>query len=131
MPMRNTLRQAFPTSASLSEQRLQQVLHDTLSAIEGIIIDKETLKDSVSFSLTLFVIHAEEDTWSRKARRRRGDNPKQHDTPMSASATWKRDTDHANDQHLLEFQWIQGRDRQLFESLCSHVGRKVGLLLKI
>ena len=28
-------------------------------------------------------------------------------------------------QAVLEYQWIHGRDRPLFESLCSHVSRKV------
>ena len=30
---------------------------------------------------------------------------------------------------MLEFQWVRGKDRNLFESFMSHVGRKVGVAL--
>ncbi|KAJ7918461.1 S-adenosyl-L-methionine dependent methyltransferase [Mycena leptocephala] len=96
MPPRNTLR--FP---ALNTERLTETLSTVLAAVDGIrVVHLEPSGDIGSHRFTIF---ATKNTWSRAARR------KNKHTPQDAEAC----------------QWIQGRDRTLFEGFASHISRKV------
>ena len=67
------------------------------------------------------VVFLKRDTWSRAARRRQGttmDSPAEQTTVRLAVVQ-------VEGKWTIEFHWIQGRNRQLFQSFCSHVSRKV------
>ncbi|KAF7360199.1 S-adenosyl-L-methionine-dependent methyltransferase [Mycena venus] len=121
MPPRNTLRQPIRTSAQNIE-RLTEILSTVLGAVEGTrVVNAET-------SSSRFVVYATKNTWSRAARRKN-----KHAAPDSAETEastpnliclvqWiYRD----GNETFLECQWVQGKDRSLFEGFASHVSRKV------
>ena len=95
------------------------------------------------------LVRASRDTWSRSARRKRGraDDPRSEDALQEDASGLKADTFAATAAAAamvcvislgvgrrggggglhegLEFRWVYGWDRALFESFASHVGRKV------
>lgn len=81
-------------------------------------------------------MEAEGNTWSRSARRTRrridsSANPQTSSTRQPALTcsvrVIERPISEATGPSLaLEFQWLYGTDRTLFESFASHVWRKVG-----
>ena len=78
-------------------------------------------------------MEAEGNTWSRSARRKRRSASSAHLPTWSArqpaltcSVRVIETSSQTKGSLALEFQWLYGTDRALFESFVSHVGRKVG-----
>ncbi|KAJ6557965.1 S-adenosyl-L-methionine dependent methyltransferase [Mycena capillaripes] len=120
MPPRNTLRQAIRFLAQDTE-RLTEILSTVLAAVDGAHVMNADDR---------FTIYATKNTWSRTARRKNKHAPQ--DSPEAdASAPNLICCVHwifqemAQGETVLECQWIQGKDRQLFEGFASHMSRKV------
>jgi hypothetical protein len=145
MPRRNTLRFSNLVGAG----REVEVLRNVLSSIEGVRIYErayqgvdEQLSRATDGGGQLLCVRALGDTWSRSARRKRnkqahlssshgggGSGGRLLDAQQSSPVhdiissglvcfiCWK--------DNELEFQWVYGHDRALFESFASHVSRKV------
>ena len=128
MPARSTLTQTYTQAAS--REVLKAALHDSVAAIESVTFrTHSSCPDSM-------ITTAGGATWTRAARRKKlkGDTMAVDAEPnatvqlvcqidVSSTAT--------PGAVSLEFQWIQGRDRGLFESFTSHIARKVGSVLGI
>jgi len=117
MPPHNTIRQPLGSAdGAVALQKLRQAL----SATEGIIATQErTDPDRVTIGLA-----ATGNTWSRAARRKKlkapsGDTSQRTTSPPVALMC------QVTLSHELEFNWVRGRDRALFESFCNHISRKV------
>ncbi|KIK05303.1 hypothetical protein K443DRAFT_360261 [Laccaria amethystina LaAM-08-1] len=99
--------------------RLREVLH----SIRNINIEETHEKSS---TLSAFLIRSAEDTWSRKARRQPATSSAFRDqSPMCLVCSVGIRYSSENSELSLESQWIVGRDRKMFESFVSHIGRKV------
>ncbi len=176
MPPRNTIQHALP-AATTSENLERYLEHDLLNTIEGIrvIVHRGTHHTGNQ----LFRIEADENTWSRSARRKkkRGLNVREEEirykvgwnskkvlegtqvhvpgfvcdvrilysspkdvTVASEKPTWMEIDDitfngelNNNESHTicqngscsLEFQWVYGKERSLFENFTSHLGTKL------
>lgn len=120
-PQRNTLSKPLLPSNSL--QRMVDRLREILHSIRDIKIEETHEKASTS---SAFLIISAEDTWSRKARRRPATfSPFRDQSPLSLVCSVGVRSSSEKSELSLEFQWIVGRDRQMFESFVSHIGRKV------
>ncbi|KAJ7247914.1 S-adenosyl-L-methionine dependent methyltransferase [Mycena haematopus] len=124
MPPRNTLRQPIRVSAQ-NTAHLTDILFEVLTAVEG----TRVVDDSSS---SRFIIYATKNTWSRAARRKHKhgapDPPAEVSAPnLICSMQWilKETADSEDSETSLECQWIQGKDRSLFEGFTSHIRRKV------
>jgi hypothetical protein len=119
MPPHNTIRQPLTSvDGTVAFQRLKQVL----STIEGVkVLQERSTPDELTVKIA-----ATGNTWSRAARRQKfkpslGEtsegimvlNPLPLVCQMTLSCT------------QLEFNWVQGEDRTLFDSFCSHISRKI------
>lgn len=135
MPPRNTLHQSFAQlmSAADAVNALSEVLQD----IEGVVSQAE---DREPYCM---VVQAAGNTWSRAARRRKlatmDVTPSDQSQPDSPALTCRirclpakqSDRPHAASEHVtMEFNWVRGTDRGLFESFVSHVARKVETFAK-
>ncbi|KAJ7108696.1 hypothetical protein C8R44DRAFT_295533 [Mycena epipterygia] len=132
MPPRNTLRQPFQFPARDTE-RLAEILSAVLASVDGARVVKADISDDID--LPPFTIYATKNTWSRGARRKHKQNPEDSETvePLVPNLVccmrWiVRDGD---PEVFLECQWVQGKDRPLFEAFSSHVSRKVAAALKL
>ena len=79
------------------------------------------------------IARATGDTWSRAARRKKiQDNQSTRGAECELQLICKMSVGNIENDNStsIEFQWIKGRDRGLFESFMSHIGRKVGDALK-
>jgi len=117
MPPHNTITQPLTSDGMIAFQKLKEVLSTT----EGVtIIEENTTPDEVVIKLT-----ATGNTWSRAARRKKLKAPSsetsQDTTLPSVMFVCRMTLSHKQ----LEFNWVQGRDRTLFESFCNHISRKV------
>lgn len=146
MPRRNTLRQTFSQmNPVMPPGHLLDVLRTVLHSVEGITImscgDIPTLMDgseSVLTPLPPILVHANQNAWSRSARRKKvltpalsidnNDNASSISTGPSMLKCLIGYPLDGNGQMdgTLEVSWIQGRDRALFESFWNHACRKVG-----
>jgi len=118
MPPHNTIRQPFTSAdGTVVFQKLKQVLSTT----EGVtVIQEHSTPDEVMIRLT-----ATGNTWSRAARRKKLNAPSggaPEETTSSPMALVCQIT--LSHKHL-EFNWVRGRDRTLFDSFCNHISRKV------
>lgn len=118
MPPHNTIRQPLGSvGGTIAFQRLKQILETT----EGVVIIQEhSTPDGVTIRLT-----AIENTWSRAARRKKdkASSSGTHQKAVSSPVVLVCQITLSHKQ--LEFDWVRGRDRSLFESFCSHISRKV------
>ncbi|KAF7351364.1 S-adenosyl-L-methionine-dependent methyltransferase [Mycena sanguinolenta] len=126
MPPRNTLRQPIQVPAQ-NVGRLNDILSEVLAAVEG----ARVVDDNI---FSRFIIYANKNTWSRAARRKN-----KHATPDTPSAEeilapnlicsmrwiFSETGDAEGIETSLECQWMQGKDRSLFEGFASHISRKV------
>lgn len=131
MPPKNTLRQPytqFQTSQD-AEQRLLKVL----MSIDGVSVTHEA-EDRGNI-----LVKAIGDTWSRAARRRKlkavdsatDYGPGQVTLVSRVQCTQNTSATRGGSESravTIEFDWVQGRDRGLFESFVAHVSRKLGTL---
>ena len=118
MPPHNTIRQPFTSvDGTVVFQKLKQVL----STIEGVTIIQElSAPDEVTIRLI-----ATGNTWSRAARRKKlnaSSSGTSEETTSSPVALVCQIT--LSHKHL-EFNWVRGRDRTLFDGFCNHISRKV------
>lgn len=130
MPPKNTLKQPFPTCNSRDE--LWEETLRVLSSVEGSSITDETTSTQLCLLLS-----TTGNTWSRAARRKKHTTPSEpgiHE-PTSQLLCRIQCTDNTSGiagtgGFQLEFHWIRGCDRALFESFMSHVARKIGTAVK-
>ncbi|KAF8166825.1 S-adenosyl-L-methionine dependent methyltransferase [Pholiota molesta] len=147
LPPRNTLVQPFACTAAV----LREAVEETVQSLDlqGVQVTPSMIakEEGSSDVLPSFLVEAQANTWSRSARRGRkrqvqaADDTHSQDLPRltttvspSPSLTCSIRTI-APDSSLtgnigsvsVEFQWIFGRDRALFESFTSHISRKVAL----
>jgi len=118
VPPHNTIRQPFTSvDGTVAFQKLKQ----TLSTTEGVaVIQEYSIPDGMTIMLT-----ATGNTWSRAARRKKLNTPSRgmpEGIPLSTVALVCQITLSHNQ---LEFNWVRGRDRTLFDSFCNHISRKV------
>ena len=128
MPPRNTLVQTY---SGQDPADIRHVLAQVLAAVEGATLNSSRSEDESE----MLVVHAGGETWSRAARRRKLKADIAPDSDASPPSTQlvcamrigntTRDAD-----PYIEFQWVKGEDRTLFESFMSHVGRKVAAALR-
>jgi len=143
MPPKNTLTQPFPEATVL---RLGEALSAVLNSISGVSATYISSEEGV------FLVEAQENTWSRSARRSKhqlhaaaatADKPASSSDIKTASSPGLTCScrvfgvnGQAEDQEVharsngIEFQWIYGTDKKLFESFLGHVSRKVRLALQ-
>ncbi len=134
MPPRNTLQQPFSGVSSTNE--LLDAVKLVLHVIDGVTFDIVVPEDEArAGNSRQLMVHASGNTWSRAARRRKLLGTPVHPTGNIAPAlicliTAVHITQTAGEQVALEFQWIRGESRGLFESFMAHVSRKVEAALK-
>lgn len=134
MPARNTLRQTYTLFRNAADA--EQALLRVLESIRGVsFLSREHQGTEWLFAKAL------QNTWSRAARRRKLDSV---DTTAEQQPTQPvlvcriRSLQGARDapgltgtgEIVLEFDWVRGRDRGLFESFMSHVARKLDTLAR-
>ena len=129
--------------------RLYEALAETLRTVEAdgvLATEVSALEGSYHSS---FLIEARANTWSRNARRSRRQRAetqlKPEDTPTTAAAANPfltcsarvtiQETDASSSTAgpsacSVEFQWIYGKERALFESFASHINRKIAAKMK-
>ena len=146
LPPRNTLAQPY---CGCTPARLYEALAETLRTIEAdgvLATEVSALEGSYHSS---FLIEARANTWSRNARRSRRQRAETQlqpeDTPTTAAAANPsltcsarvtiQETDASSSTAgpstcSVEFQWIYGKERALFESFASHINRKIAAKMK-
>ncbi|KAI0093190.1 S-adenosyl-L-methionine dependent methyltransferase [Irpex rosettiformis] len=134
MPPRNTLKQ--PLHSRMPTNELLDVLKHVLSGIGGIEVEPlSSLDDARDKGHSQLSVHATGNTWSRAARRKKlaGTVAEPLGCVMPALSCRIgviRLHDISEPQISLEFQWLRGEDRGLFESFMAHVSRKVEATLE-
>ncbi|KAF9478453.1 hypothetical protein BDN70DRAFT_933402 [Pholiota conissans] len=127
LPPRNTLVQPFACAESV----LREVLDETIRSL-----DLDGMQ--VTAKEALFFVEAEANTWSRSARRGRK-RPAQSEGASESTAistypaltcSLRTISESPQGSGSIEYQWIFGKDRALFESFTSHVSRKAGARIK-
>jgi len=123
MPARTTLYQQLSAFPSLS------VLSSTL---DSALLDIDGLSISWNNSSQSCLIKATTNTWSRAARRRKAGKSSR---PFSSSRFspivmqcriyCREDVSSEKHKLLLEYQWVEGSERSVFDSFVNHVNRKV------
>lgn len=155
MPTRNTLEQPFQVAKHTESDELNKILLKVFDSIGGLAVEPRYLdrnsKSARSGSLlsSFMLVQATKNTWSRSVRRRRrqvtdqtADSPErltpktqtQVPDPLVCSVRWSSESGGSpygggGIQICLEFQWIYGRERALYESFVGHVSRKVGYFI--
>ncbi len=126
MPPRNTLVQTFSSHTSTD---IHSTLTQVLAGMEGVTTQVNRIRNGAE----ALVARAGEDTWSRAARRKK---LKMNEAPTGASppcvqliCTMWVNISSSGASPYVEFQWVRGKDRSLYESFTSHVGRKVAAAL--
>lgn len=130
LPPRNTLCQSFTRFQTVLD--MKKALRAVLIGIEGVEIVTAS-EDTHSM-----LIRATGNTWSRAARRRKlaamdvtADDGPQSQFPALTCRIRCLAIESGVQQNrksgnlCIEFTWMRGRDRALFESFMSHVARKV------
>lgn len=134
MPSRNTLRQSYPHFKATTGA--EQALLKVLKSIEGVVVAPDNPASGEDL-----LVKALRNTWSRSARRRKlmaVDSSVEPRPSSPALVCYIRCLGGTNDARhspghepiVLEFDWVQGKDRGLFESFMSHVARKLDTLFK-
>ena len=117
LPRRNTLRQ--PVNPATRDMLV--LVESLLDSIDGVSCIKETKHSGGVFEL---VVQASGNTWSRSVRRKKASRMETDEEQYnhSAVALQCRLTFSGTE---MEFNWIKGKDRGLFESFVSHISRKI------
>lgn len=118
--------QTFSCQASTD---VQSTLTQVLAGVEGVT----TQVDREENRARTLVARAGGDTWSRAARRKK---LKTNEAPTGVSppcvqliCAMRVGSSSSGASPYIEFQWVRGKDRSLYESFVSHVGRKVAAAL--
>ncbi|KAJ3503764.1 hypothetical protein NLJ89_g8288 [Agrocybe chaxingu] len=157
MPPRNTLSQPLSLTKEPRPrfERVCTIVSEVLGLIDGVTALERP--ESEKGEKGVFFVEAKANKWSRSARRKKtrlkdvvdeGNSTlgsKASETSEGASnlssgsaapaltcslRVRPAEAEVVEGHYLLEFQWMFGRDRGLFESFASHVGRKVGVQLE-
>lgn len=142
-PIRNTLSHHFQLSfTSIDAQYLQTALLGVCSIARvlanerPIILEEEEFPKAplTTFRMNPILIQANSNTWSRKERRKQGQaqatdregsiTPPTRVTLM-CSMQWLFNFTVTPADVILESQWVFGDDRNMFESLVSHIVKKL------
>ncbi|EKM54577.1 uncharacterized protein PHACADRAFT_258520 [Phanerochaete carnosa HHB-10118-sp] len=134
MPSRNTLRQTYAQFQTAVEAK--EALLKVLKSIDGVAITSRNLTSEDEL-----LLHASQNTWSRAARRRKlipEDPTAEPQSALPALVCRMRCSGNSSDTQdssghesvILECDWVQGKDRGLFESFVSHVARKLDTLAR-
>ncbi|EPQ50290.1 hypothetical protein GLOTRDRAFT_123633 [Gloeophyllum trabeum ATCC 11539] len=118
LPARTALRQPFPHAPDAA------ALAAALASIDGAVIAHRAHEAEAEVE-----VEVGRDTWSRAARRKHKDRRASAGGGMRCRLGMQRDGKEGGAGMVLEARWVRGRDRALFESFVSHVGRKVGAAL--
>lgn len=125
MPVRNTLR--FPLSHELAINDVQDALVKVLASVEGARVSTYPSQSIISY-----LVGVNHDTWSRAARRKKlsGALTVSHHSLDSGTIIISKISaviGGAPAGTMLQFDWVRGysKQRPLWESLVSHVERKV------
>ncbi|KAJ7118659.1 S-adenosyl-L-methionine dependent methyltransferase [Mycena crocata] len=134
MPPRNNLRQPFDFPRGDAEH-LTKALHAVLVSIDGARVEPTTIANNSD--PTIFTIYASGNTWSRSARRKKQTLEDLVAVQLSAPQLvcrlqwiFPETSESGETRTFLECQWIQGKDRSLFEGFSSHVSRKVAAVMQ-
>ena len=155
MPPPNSL--GFVPSKDISLLDIRQSLENVLITVDGItyipiygarLLDhqmegKPAIQNSNSDSSISLRVVARQNTWSRAARRRQaraeathpsvpGDDPAKIRPALICDIYWGSDVSQVlSKRHnsVLECRWVEGEDRNLFESFWNHVTRKLSTVL--
>ena len=114
IPARNELRGPLPHASSI--EVATDVLADILASMVGISLGRDDRDDRPSF-----VVRGTGNTWSRAARRGNRSAAASNGCMMCRITVESGVLKGIE----LEFQWVRGEDRALYESFCNHIGRKV------
>ena len=118
MPPHNTIRQLL---GSVDGREAFQKLKHVLSTTEGVtIINEYSTSDEVTIKLT-----TTGNTWSRAARRKKLRAPSSDTSQGTTLSPVKHVFQIVLSHKQLEFNWVRGQDRALFESFCNHISRKI------
>ncbi|KAG8813701.1 hypothetical protein FRC18_002340 [Serendipita sp. 400] len=136
LPLRNTFRQRIDrTNIQLAE--IANIMEKTCREVEGAAVTAHRAGAEDGRSLRVW---AKENTWSRKARRRleqlRRDMGLSANSPVLGAAIPEEgvaavvlvircQVNNGDGQYWLEGTWLRGKDRDLFETLWSHLCRKI------
>ncbi|KAL0578575.1 hypothetical protein V5O48_003425 [Marasmius crinis-equi] len=105
IPPHNTIRQP----AKITDEAFEGIM----SGIPGVTVENRP---------SYFLVKAAGDTWSRAARRKRRNQMDVSEETVRPEPAMICTVVVADD--FVEFQWVRGVSRSLFESFCSHVSRK-------
>jgi hypothetical protein len=114
MPDRNTIQQPY-TRSNVSPNLLLDTLKQLLSSITGI---------HVQYGAEFMEVYTSGNTWSRAARRK-DKFIEASTTPFGPDTALRCRIGITEDPIHLEIHWVEGQNRQMFESFCSHVNRKM------
>ena len=117
IPARNELRVPLPHASSI--EVATDVLADILASMVGISLERDDRDDRPSF-----VVRGTGNTWSRAARRGNRSAAASNDC-MMCRITVESGVLKGRQCVGLDFQWVRGEDRAMYESFCNHIGRKV------
>ncbi|KAG8819438.1 hypothetical protein FRC17_010451 [Serendipita sp. 399] len=137
LPPHNTLRQRIESNVQL--ERITEIMEEVCREIDGVGVATHRERTIDSMSLRVW---AEENTWSRKARRRLEKLKREMELSTGVPAITKGIPDEATaavvlvvecsrqagdggGQYWLEGTWLRGKDRDLFETLWSHLCRRI------
>ncbi|KAF7316127.1 S-adenosyl-L-methionine-dependent methyltransferase [Mycena indigotica] len=117
IPSRNTLYQPFTGIQEAERVKWNHVLHAELVRVDGTTVSV--------YGDGACLVSAAKNTWSRSARRKQkqSDDTEMTDVDPELRCTVRWLFEEMGTR--LEHQWVEGRDRQLFESFAGHVNRKV------
>ncbi|CCM00501.1 uncharacterized protein FIBRA_02535 [Fibroporia radiculosa] len=140
MPARNTLRQSYPQAKSLVH--LASVVTAICALLHDISVRSPLPGEQCAGAGLEIIIAAPRDTWSRAARRKKAHGITMQTEPDSSAEPIlvcrivcveegdnRMREESASGSIKLRFDWMKGRDRSLYESFTSHVGRKVAAAL--
>lgn len=117
MPSRNTLRQ--PVNRPVQDLFIKT--KEILTSIGGVTSIRESRNQNGDFEI---VVQASGNTWSRSARRKKA-STMDIDERSSTEDGKVLECRLSHSEGFLEFNWLKGRERGLFESFVSHVSRKI------
>ncbi|KAJ3525899.1 hypothetical protein NM688_g8333 [Phlebia brevispora] len=134
MPVKNAFEYPYPQRSWID---VCHALEGVLTAIDGVTLRQDELRTTTESPAETMVVTAKADTWSRAARRRKlraddGAIPDHaHGTAPLLVCKVVVSGKGPEGGSFVEFQWVRGRNRGLFESFTSHIGRKVAAALKL
>jgi len=143
VPPHNCLYQPFSSEHTVAQ--LRGAVQQVLDAIEGVTwspneqeVESNGQRSPAPETSPRMVVRAAQNTWSRSARRKKKAAMEEQSDALAALSLGQvvepilrcsmKCMDNVEELEL-EYTWMEGDDRGVFESFASHVNRKVGDLL--